>query len=604
MPGPFYLAYIAAPEPFDPVLHAVEDEQVVALTISQDEGDFASLQITVRNPGGLLASGRRSWCWLSWDDGGEVVPLFTGRNVAVPEQLDGETVRLLFMARPLDFDSVKSDYATTLKTLPYWDPVWFLGDLEDADAVLDAYGAQWHIDRVTLALTHSDECEGEDGEMLVGEEDHTYDNFEMSYTNPPLSQVDIEGTLTWTQSGAGTIDLTKRITQEFKAQKTIYAYVDSYTGLITTLTGDGLMNSWPKGGTTFGGGWSVSNDTSIGDASGSFTRYELTRKYRGVRGSYPEGDEDRSVSAYYFRSHQDYEVTYDVYAFEQHTLFDWEAEKKRTETIKLSMVADIQDVLAEPEDEANIEKITVSADATVTEPDDDGAMPIGDKRRKAYLPTDRGNDSVQHLLLLGRALLRRRARAVEIRCRVPWEIGIGASLRMNARVTDRRLPGGEASGKIIGYELSAAGTGEFYAELTIGCSVGRGGGVLAAPGAPTWVNDGYVYGGYQIAAGAGVTVLTGDIVYQTLDDFTVDDDGVDLLSLDATTAVQTLTVTNGLGPQILELAGSDDPANAMKDAPTEVCVQLVPMADLEFETIFTPSVELVPLPKTIDLEAA
>jgi len=604
VPGSFYFCYIAAPEPFDPLVHAVEDEQIVALTISQDEGDFASLQITVRNPGGLLAPGRLSWCWRSWDDGGEVLPLFCGRIVAVPEKIDGETVRLLFMAKPPNFDSIKSDYADTLKVLPYWDSVWFLGDLTDADAVFDAYGAQLHIDRVTLELTHSDECEGEDGELLIGEADHTYDNFDVSYTDPPLSQVDIEGTLTWVQSGTGTIDLTKRITQEFKDQKTIYAYVDSYTGLITTLTGDGLMNSWPKGGTTFGGGWTVSNDTSIGDASGSFTRYELTRKYRGVRGSYPEGDEDRSVSAYYFRSHQDYEVTYDVYAFEQHTLFDWEAEKKRTETIKFSMIADIQGVLAEPGDEANIEKITVSADATVTEPDDDGIMPIGDRRRKAYLSTDRGNSSVQHLLLLGRAMLRRRARAVEIRVRVPWEIGIGTTLRMDARVTDRRVPGGEASGKVIGYELSAAGTGEFYAELTIGCSVGLGGGVLAAPGEPTWVNDGYVYGGYQIAAGAGVAVLTGDIVYETLDDFTIDDDGVDLLTLDEYTAVQSLTVTNGLGPQILELAGSDDPVNAMKDAPTEVCVQLAPVADLEFETVFTPTVEVVPLPKTIDLEAA
>jgi hypothetical protein len=42
----------------------------------------------------------------------------------------------------------------------------------------------------------------------------------------------------------------------------------------------------------------------------------------------------------------------------------------------------------------------------------------------------------------------------------------------------------------------------------------------------------------------------------------------------------------------------------MKDAPTEVCVQLAPVADLEFETVFTPTVEVVPLPKTIDLEAA
>jgi len=601
--GPFFFAWIAAPEPFDPIAHAIEDEQIVALTISQEEGDFASLQVTVRNPGGLLAAGRRSWCWLSWDDGSEIVPLFCGRIVAVPEQLDGETVRLLFMARPPNYDSVKSDYAEGLKVLPYWDPVWFLGDLTDADAVLDAYGAQWHIDRVTLELTHSDECEGEDGELLIGEEDHTYDNFEVSYTDPPLSQFEIEGTLTWRQTGSGTIDLTRRITQAFKDEKTIYTFVDY--GLITTLTGDGLLNAWPKGGTDFGGGWTVSNDTRIGDASGSFTRYELTRRYRGIRGTYDVSeDADRTLSAYYIRGKQDYDITFEVAAFEQTTLFDWAADRGRTEIIKLTMIADIQAVLEEPFAEANIERLTLSASDTVTEPDADGVMPIGDAGRKAYLPTDRGADSVQHLLLLGRAKLRHAARVVEVKCRVPWETGIGASLRMNARIFDRRLPGGEAAGKITGYELTAAGTGEFWADLTIGCAVGHGGSIIAAPGVPDYVEDGYVFSGYQSATGAEIMAPTGDIAYGSLDDTEIDDDGIDLLTLDARSAVESLTVTNGLGPQVIGLNESDDPANALADAPTEVCVQMVPLTDVEFSTTFTPALQPVPIPRTIDLEAA
>ena len=94
MPGPFHFAWLAAPIAFDPDVHAVEDEAITELQITQSEGDFASLNITVINPGeGLLAPGRVQWCWVSWDDGEGIVPLFCGRLVAVPESIDGEAVR-------------------------------------------------------------------------------------------------------------------------------------------------------------------------------------------------------------------------------------------------------------------------------------------------------------------------------------------------------------------------------------------------------------------------------------------------------------------------------------------------------------------------------
>src|SRR4029077_3194396 len=172
------------------------------------------------------------------------------------------------------------------------------------------------------------------------------------------------------------------------------------------------------------------------------------------------------------------------------------------------------------------------------------------------------------------------------------------------QIADYRLPGGEAFGKITAYEMSASGSGEFYVDVTIGCSIGHGGTVSAAAGDPTYVDDGYVAAGYQIETGAELTAPTGDIVYQSLAGVAVDDDGVDLLTLDDKTAVESLTLTGGLGDQTNVVTYSQDPVDALKDYPSRPCLQLHPVAGMSFTTTFEPVVETMPIPKTIDLEAA
>src|SRR4029077_1034451 len=158
----------------------------------------------------------------------------------VREAIDGETVRLLLSAKPLEYDQIKTDLANTLRVLPYYDQVWISGDTTDDDSVLNAYGTRWHIDRTTLGLTTSDELTGEDGTLSIGEADHLYDNFAVTYGQPPLSEVKVDGSLSWTQSGSGTIDLTYAIYNVFKAHKTIYTHPQS--GVISSLTGDGLLS--------------------------------------------------------------------------------------------------------------------------------------------------------------------------------------------------------------------------------------------------------------------------------------------------------------------------------------------------------------------------
>src|SRR5882672_12560400 len=79
------------------------DEEVLSVDIDHSEGNCATLSIELRNPQvGLLAPGRDAWCWLSWqaDAAAAVVPLFHGRLVSVPADLQGEKITLHFIARP------------------------------------------------------------------------------------------------------------------------------------------------------------------------------------------------------------------------------------------------------------------------------------------------------------------------------------------------------------------------------------------------------------------------------------------------------------------------------------------------------------------------
>ena len=601
----FYFAWIEAPIDFDEVAHAVEDEKIVALEIRQEEGDFAALTIDVQvRPEGLLAAGRLQWCWLSWDDGSGIQPLFTGRLVAVPDSIDGEVMRLLFAARPENYESLKSDYATALRVLPYYDPVWVTGDTSDPDAVLSGYGATWHIDRTTLALSISDELAGEDGTIVIGPDDHTYNDLSISYADKPKLTVKFTGTLSWSQTGKGTIDLTERIVSLFRSDKSIYKA--PHSGVISTLTGDGLISDWPQGGTAIDGGWTVNNDTSIVEADERiYKQYSYDVQYRGLA---PSVNEDEITGRNFFLdSFADLKVSFPIAGLKQQTLFDWAADRKRQETLSFIMTADVQALVVDaPEDETMV-TLTISAQDTVTEPGDDDAMPIVDKRRAGYLQTDRGASSVQYPLLLARAALRRGARAVEIGCRVPWALGFGATLRHNLQLTDRRLPGGVAFGKLTAYSLVASPSDGMYVDLTAACAIGRGGTVTQSDGNAVYAADGYMDTGYQVMAGATGTVpgLAGEIAYQSLDDYGIDDDGVNLFALDERSAVDELTLTGGLGQQInIVTAAAADPVQALKDWPSRVCLQLVPVADQNFYTLFPPTITPLPIPQGVNLEAA
>jgi hypothetical protein len=169
---------------------------------------------------------------------------------------------------------------------------------------------------------------------------------------------------------------------------------------------------------------------------------------------------------------------------------------------------------------------------------------------RSYFDTDRGTQSLEYLMAIGRAHIRKRARAVELEFEIPFEEGIGITCRKTVTLHDTRIPGGVATGKVTRAELSANGdTGEVKCRVTIGCPVGKGNTVTAVPGTSTYTSaSGYMQSSYQQAVG-GVTVLpTSDIGYTPLV-AAPNDDGL-VLPLDKAQVVLSETIKGSLAAQL------------------------------------------------------
>jgi hypothetical protein len=624
---------------FDPAVHDRFDADILDIDISHEEGSFATLSVRMRltNPNiGLLALGRQLWCWLSWDQAypsgtPDLVPLFNGRLVGVPKLQASEIVQLEFLARPDDFGAQKLALSQSLSVLPYYDPVWLAANV-NADTVLETYSALWHIDRTTLGLTVSDLLQGEDGTVLVEEQTSLYENFSLSYGSPPLVAVTVTGTVTWQQQAGGFLDVTQNIVSAFRAQnspwKNTFPAPQGSTGpggggLVAFLSGDEMVNSWPKPGTAIGGGWTLS---TLNDGSGYPLCYILNAVYpigwlkaktynvtvsAQLPASLTNTDGTQNDANMVTAPYSTYIYGFPLSVYKVRMVLRYEADRKRTETISAVMTADVQRLLSDSA-ENDRESVELTSEYVGQGVDPGGELPIGNVAYRSYFQTDRGTHSFEYMLLAARAKLRARARAVDITFAMPWNASLGVGLRNSVTLFDRRLPSGSATGKVKSYRLSVS-EGRMLGEFTIGCCIGNGDPSTAAIGVNAYVDDGYVAAGYQVIAGGQVMLLSDELAYQPLDEFAVDDDGLDLTRpLTTRGAVNECVVINGLltqlqglGPyqQTVGTSGPGDPSSVIRNASTTVTLDLKPLQGSEFHTSFFPAVSALALPKTIDLGA-
>jgi hypothetical protein len=565
-----YFAWTDAAETAFLPEHLRWDEAVFSFTLHQDEGDPASLTVAVRrpyndagNPIGLLGPGRKIWCWFALDCGPDLIR-FRGRLVGVPTSLFEDLVTLEFVARPIDLVTQKNALADSLRVLPYYDEVVIdKARRTDPEVVLEGYSKVWHYDRETLVLTVSDEIDGEDGlvEFDGASEDGKvlYDGLALNLTSGPLARVDVSAEYTWTQQAQGNVDLTQYLISNWPNDPayTVRGAISSYSF---------TFDNWPKAGAGIGDGWTVTEatatspydlevhthtggstnkvvfpDTSwFGSSTVTTTFSETTSSINTPIGSisYAEMVTQDKISvkltegytSSYSRSYSGVAAVLPLNHTIPTLLAGYKANRQCTEVVTFSLFADVQPVLTDPEDGEAL-RIDDVRSVNLSEAIGEGVdayVPIGDPRRRSYIATERGNQSLEHLIALARAHLLQRARVVEIAFAPKLARMPEITLRKNAFLVEPRV--GEAQGKVIGYSLALNGAdGRIDCEVRIGCAIGRGGSAVADGGDPTYASIDYTGADYQQFTGR--TILFDTSVGYAPPSSDPNDDGIEFLSV-------------------------------------------------------------------------
>jgi hypothetical protein len=485
--------------------HGVTAAEVTSFSIDQSEGDFAALTVVIKNPRVGLLTGA---LFATLSDG--TGTLFYGRLIGVPDDILADAITLVFLARPNTYDADKVTLAATLKVDPFWDPVFIPPDQrENPDMVLEARPALWHTDRVTHAVTISDIIEGEAGTTVIDPDYVVYDSVRIRPGETPAEQITCKAEVRWRQKAGGSIDLTPLLYQKFTEANSVQdGYIVSFTGdgLVSDWpdAGTNIGSGWSVGrssairdeerttvlGVNLATGGFGSN-TGVDPTTGELVDQEIT-VWRFVvvdesgnpiapgSTTYWTTDSEGNMVTQRDPASQQYTSTYytppetdvgwspvhpnpyhgdpedrggpSVTGFAKWFITAemkarYDVDRERVETLEFTISADVQPLISAREDtNIDIEMQSAEVDQPI---DPGGAMPIVTPRRRSYFLTDRGHRSVEYLIALCRARLLSRARAVEVSFRTTFAIGRALSLRHSVSLSDPRLPGGIATGKVV-----------------------------------------------------------------------------------------------------------------------------------------------------------
>jgi hypothetical protein len=663
----FFFAWCSSTETSFNGSHLREDELVFSFKLTHDEGQFATLDLEIINPHvGLLAPGRPFWAWFSFSDGATVHPLFFGRLVGIPSSLLADVITIPLVAKPIDYTEQRLAIAAGLRVLPFFDPI-FIDEKsrEDPDTALEGHSALYHVDRVSHLVTISDVIAGEDGVEEFTPNDVFYDGVSLELAEAPLMVCEIDATVNWVQCDhTGVIEFRK---EQFNPLSTAVAddrpqqELNIGNGIIikqalnpngNTVTGKDQPNSnsvkweWQNQEETHADGDSMSasvnyswqglpSDFTNKDTIGAFqTGGEYEKTYTSVTGDPQTGtaaSETLSIKSSANIMAVDKALAQPVATDME---IGVEVEQSRTEVIHVRVLADVQPILTEAtETKNNIkEKLSMQASDVVAE----GVLTASDG---VYFPTARGLKSLEYLMMVARAHLLMRSRAVKVSWECPFPRVVGMSCRKNASIEDSRLPGGVVLGKVVGYEMTGSGDdGKFLGKVTIGSAVGHGNSVVTAAGTPDYVDDGYVQPGYQHYSGTLLAAVTNDMAFSPLayeaagiqlpiskDQILVrhewNDAGQTAAAQTATTAaVQSLRQlgpyvgdpkVDARGPSAALLAYVAARAGAfasidqaIRDTPEWLEIELAPVQNISTSVEYDANVSPLVIPMQIDLSAA
>lgn len=548
----WFLAWVDPTETSFSASHQIVAEDIYSIQIDGSEGQTAILTLVLKNPRiGLLNAGRKLWVWLSWSDGTNTFPQFFGRLVAIPANVFGNLVSLVFLAKPLDFDQQRFDAGQALKQLPWFDPVFVDSRLwDDPDAIAETRTIRWACSRgedgAPLVVSPSDILEGEDGVEVFEASEVPKDTISLTISAAPLTSISVKASVQWDQTGLEGVSLPIQIPTQ------INGYNES------------IYSDWPKPGASLGGGWAAGPETQAIDLYGAhnFHTAQVTYSFQNKSKTHEIGDVMSSshslttpVGPVGFSKILTQHVQqgliwpgggYGTGTTNWHTVFDGAGENddpdinipyhydntsvyaaffriagtlsitaeggviKRTESVSFTMTADVQAVLSLPDPVptspanpietpgADVGKPIVGEAGTVAE----AAPPIGDTSLSNYFPTARGIQSLENRLLWARAQLRQGARVAEASWSIPFERAINLTCRKSARLVWDNMPGGQVEGKITAYQIHHnVETGHRGGTVTIGATPGHAGTTTAVNNAINdYIDPDYIETGHFVSS--------------------------------------------------------------------------------------------------------
>jgi hypothetical protein len=216
---------------------------------------------------------------------------------------------------------------------------------------------------------------------------------------------------------------------------------------------------------------------------------------------------------------------------------------------------------------------------------------------------------------------------------VPWAAAISLSCRKNATITDARIPGGSATGKVTAYRLKAE-DGKMKGNVTIGCAVGKDTSVSGDLGVNVYIDD-YIDDFYD-TSGTFALLPTSDIAYAPPAAGLVDDGltfplsaeqvviseglvGATLTEQEAALdvafsyarqsatdqQVQNGTVQSSINADVAAMLASQfSVANELRQNPRWYQLQLKPVDAGPYAAAYSIDTTVLSLPKMIDLAAA
>lgn len=492
----FYFAWVDDGEAFSPLIHARQDVSIFSFEISAKEGQVPWARVRAQNPKQGLASFEKQWAYLSWKKpSGEIEILFYGQLLCVGQRLEGESIELSLCARASNHESQLNALCQELKKDPLWHHAFVSGDqAPTASEVLESRTALFYWDRCTGNVGLSDLFCGR-SKLDLGE--HFFaDTLDVRLKEIPLRGVQICLKTSWVQSYEGVSDLTTLIRSRFPG------------GMVNTLTGEHLSSKWWRTGEKIGrSGYWVDHSAL----------QEIPPLHTGPLDLYPAYSSKVWLSPHDPLSKEPVpkQIRFKRKWYKMKLILGWRYKQKRTEKVDIFLEQKTQPLGAT---QGKVRTLTIPiygfehAHVTaVWEPNvrytpgfrltygggvyecahrhtsgnafDAGEeqhwVRIGSKDARNQAPQasfftrQEGHAAIAHALEIGKAHLAASCRAVEITLTSSLEALSSVSCDHHIELTDPRLPGGRARGKVTSYRLTAdGGRGIFRCEVTLGCAVG------------------------------------------------------------------------------------------------------------------------------------